>query len=175
MSSARVFGAFLLGIFFACFFAAVAAFIGTIFFLVFTGMQGGAPDPFTTTGTLQTYGLPNFVNIGTLIGGGLGLLIGLFVLTSIVRRAQRIDHLQKKGMHLTALVTNIRTYTERYSSGDSYNTRTVSDVTAEWIHPTTQQRYVFQQKTYGSPMVSRGGPVTVYVDHNNFNEYHMEL
>jgi hypothetical protein len=100
------------------------------------------------------------------MGPGVFLLIGLFLILACLffYRAQKIEALEKRGVRVAAIVTNVEQF-----PGVSY-------VTAEWQHPQTREMYTFHSVTVLNQLpLQRGGPVRVLLDPQNYKRYYMPL
>ncbi|GHO46760.1 hypothetical protein [Ktedonospora formicarum] len=78
-------------------------------------------------------------------------------------------------MRVSALVSNIQSRFVNNNASSPGNGYTVYTVRAEWLDPRTGSRYRFKQDKNSRPVVREGEYVTVQINPQNYNDYHMEL
>lgn len=122
---------------------------------------------------------------GALIGGGIGAVIGLFVMVRMIKRAADINWLKKNGSRVIATVDEIKKKTGSrqvsYTVGGrtQYRTETYTYyvLTAHWTDPRTRQTHTFRRDNLNSypRKYAQGSGISVLIDQQNPGRYFVEV
>ena len=172
----------------------VSAFIASLFvatILIVMGIVFGALISFFIfhSSSLQYAASPlDFVQentTGAYIGGGVGGVLGLITMVSMLRRAADINWLKRYGKRIVATVTEIERktgtrqvpYTVNNTTQYRTQTYTYYIIMARWVDPRTKQMYTFRSPNlniYPSRFYEGCG-IEVLIDPNNIGKYYMEI
>lgn len=146
---------------------AIGAVFGTVIPLFIASSQGGPSF------SLNDVQLPT---TGTLVGGGIGVVLGLLVMMNMLRRASDINWLKAHGQRITAIVQKIDKRNTSTQVGNSTQYSTYYIVVANWTHPQTGRNYTFRsdQRSF-KPRYSPGAPIPVLIDPSNPGRYFVEV
>lgn len=179
MGYLRIGFAIIVSAFVAVILTVAGVFLGALIYF-FIGSHGASPQDLSSP--------LNFIrenSIGGYIGGGIGVILGLIIILSMVRRAADINWLKRYGTRIVATVTDIerktgsRQVSHTVGNKTQYRTEwyTYYVIMAHWVDPRTKQIHAFR-----SPNLSiypkrfyQGCGIEVLIDPNNIGRYYMEI
>lgn len=179
MGCLRLGFAFIVSLFAAAVFIIVGTFFGALIPLV---VGGGGIQNLSASSPLS---ILEANQQGALIGGGIGALIGLYIIIRMVKRASDVNWLKKNGTRITATVTEIKKRTGSrqvsYSTGTGtqYRTETYTYyvIIAQWVNPYTQSTHTFHSNnlSFYPRKYAQGSAISVLIDPQNPGRYLVEV
>jgi hypothetical protein len=161
-------------------FAFIASLFMTAVFTIVGGVFGAFIFSFVVSHGATA---PNLSSPGVYIGGGIGLLLGLLVMRSSLKRAANVNWLKINGTHITARVVDIE---KKWGSRQvpigpngqmQVQTFQYYVVVTQWIDSRTNQLYTFRSNNLNSypRKFSKGSRISVLIDPNNLGRYLVEV
>jgi hypothetical protein len=160
--------------------ALISSLLITALFIMLGGLFGGALSLMVSNGApTLTLNAPG-VYLGGGVGGGVGALLALSMVRTMIQR----DWLRRHGTHIRAHVIEVETRLNwSFFLGGPVGEGMVDRprpmyyiVVAEWTDPSTRQQHIFRSEHLATPSpVVRGDSITVHMDPQNPNRYLMEV
>src|SRR5215831_4384471 len=94
----------------------VCSFLGTLFYGLFFGRS---EMELSIHHSSMTVPLLHWRNFGSFVGAGIGSLIGLGILISLIKRSRDISWLERYGQRIAATITEIESYAHHSTSTSS--------------------------------------------------------